>query len=135
MLKQIDHIGIAVPNLKDVAETLKEAFEMEPVFSEEVPDQKVKVIGYHVGESTIEYLEPTADDSPISRYIAKNGSGLHHIAYRVEDLEATLSKLQSKGFRLIDEKPRDGAEGKRIAFLHPKSSNGILIELCETKGE
>ncbi len=135
MLKQIDHIGIAVPNLKDVAETLKEAFEMEPVFSEEVPDQKVKVIGYHVGESSIEYLEPTADDSPISRYIAKNGSGLHHIAYRVDDLEATLSKLQSKGFRLIDEKPRDGAEGKRIAFLHPKSSNGILIELCETKGE
>ena len=134
MLKQIDHIGIAVEDLKAVQETLKAAFDLKPAFNEEVLDQMVKVIGYHVGESTIEYLEATSPESPIARYIEKKGSGLHHIAYRVENLSETLQQLKNKGFRLIDEQPRDGAEGKRIAFIHPKSSNGILIELCEVKG-
>jgi len=131
MLKQIDHIGIAVQDLQEVQETLNEAFDLQPAFTEEVQDQMVKVIGYHVGESTIEYLEATSPESPIARYINKRGSGLHHIAYRVENLPEALQRLKNKGFKLIDEKPRDGAEGKRIAFIHPKSSNGILIELCE----
>lgn len=131
MLKQIDHIGIAVEDLKAVQQTLEDAFNLKPVFSEEVQDQMVKVLGYHVGESTIEYLEATSTESPIARYIAKKGTGLHHIAYRVENLSEALQQLKNKGFKLIDGQPREGAEGKRIAFIHPKSSNGILIELCE----
>jgi len=131
MLKKIDHIGIAVPNLDDIKKTLSEAFELNPEFEEEVPDQKVKAIGYHIGESTIEYLQPTSPDSPIARFLDKKGTGIHHIAYRVDDLKQTLNRLHNKGFQLIDELPRQGAEGKKIAFIHPKSTNGILIELCE----
>jgi len=131
MLKKIDHIGIAVPNLDEIKNTLYEAFDLLPEFEEEVTDQKVKVAGYHVGESTIEYLQPITSDSPIAKYLDKKGTGIHHIAYRVENLAKTLNKLQKKGFRLIDELPRDGAEGKKIAFIHPKSTNGILIELCQ----
>lgn len=131
MLKQIDHIGIAVNDLKEIEETLTEAFNLFPAFSEEVEDQLVNVLGYNVGESTIEYLAPTSDNSPVAKFIAKRGAGLHHIAYRVDNLTQTLEHLKDKGFRLIDEKPRNGADGKRIAFIHPKSSNGILIELCE----
>jgi len=131
MLKKIDHIGIAVKDLHEIQQTLSDAFDLEPEFSEEVKDQMVNVLGYHVGESTIEYLAPSSSESPIARFIEKKGSGLHHIAYRVDDLQKTLDHLKKKGFRLIDENPRDGAEGKRIAFVHPKSSNGILIELCE----
>ncbi|MGD9489935.1 MAG: methylmalonyl-CoA epimerase [Calditrichaceae bacterium] len=131
MLKQIDHIGIAVPSLDDIIKTYKDAFEMDPVFSEIVPDQKVNVAGFHVGESTIEYLEPSAPDSPIASFLEKRGTGIHHLAFRVENLAEKLLELKAKGFRLIDETPRPGAEGKKIAFLHPKSTNGILIELCE----
>ena len=131
MLKQIDHIGIAVRDLQEVRQTLHDAFDLSPAFSEDVKDQMVSVLGYHVGESTIEYLQATSPESPIARYIEKKGSGLHHIAYRVENLSDVLQELKTRGFRLIDEKPREGAEGKRIAFVHPKSSNGILIELCE----
>jgi len=134
MLKQIDHIGIAVNDLNEVKETLQAAFNLQPAFSEEVNDQMVRVLGFHIGESTIEYLEATSPDSPIARYIEKKGSGLHHIAYRVENLSQALSELKNKGFKLIDEYPRRGAEGKRIAFVHPSSSNGILIELCEVVG-
>jgi methylmalonyl-CoA/ethylmalonyl-CoA epimerase len=130
-LKQIDHIGIAVNDLKDVQKTLQAIFDLQPAFNEDVPDQMVKVMGYHIGESTIEYLQATSPDSPVARYIEKKGSGLHHIAYRVENLSETLQELKNKGFRLIDEQPRTGAEGKRIAFIHPQSTNGILIELCE----
>lgn len=131
MLKKIDHIGIAVPNLDEIRNTLSEAFELLPEFEEEVTDQKVKVAGYHIGDSTIEYLQPTSPDSPIAKYLEKKGTGIHHIAYRVENLAETIKRLQKKGFQLIDEIPRDGAEGKRIAFIHPKSTNGILIELCQ----
>ncbi|KAA3617548.1 MAG: methylmalonyl-CoA epimerase [Calditrichaeota bacterium] len=131
MLKKIDHIGIAVKDLNEIQETLLEGFDLSPEFSEHVKDQMVDVLGFHVGESTIEYLSPTSAESPIAKFIEKKGSGLHHIAYRVDNLQRTLDHLKNKGFRLIDESPRDGAEGKRIAFVHPKSSNGILIELCE----
>jgi len=131
MLKKIDHIGIAVSDLEEVQQTLQDAFDLSPAFRENVADQMVKVLGYHVGESTIEYLQATSPDSPIARYIEKKGAGLHHIAYRVENLSETLLRLKNKGYRLINEQPRSGAEGKRIAFVHPKSSNGILIELCE----
>jgi methylmalonyl-CoA/ethylmalonyl-CoA epimerase len=132
MLKKIDHIGIVVKDLEEIKSTMSEAFEIFPEFEEEVADQKVKVIGYHVGDTTIEYLQPISSDSPIARYLEKKGSGIHHISYSVENLSVTLQKLQDKGFQLIDKLPRLGAEGKKIAFVHPKSTNGILIELCET---
>jgi len=132
MLKKIDHIGIAVKDLEEIKNTLSEAFELFPEFEEEIADQKVQVIGYHVGESTIEYLQPSSPDSPIARFLDKKGSGIHHIAYGVENLVETLQRLQNKGFQLIDKLPRQGAEGKKIAFVHPKSTNGILIELCES---
>ncbi len=130
--KKVDHIGIAVPNLEEIKNTLSDAFELLPEFEEIVTDQKVKVVGYHIGDSTIEYLQPTSHDSPIARFLDKKGTGIHHIAYRVDNLADTLKRLQDKGFRLIDKFPRDGVEGKKIAFIHPKSTNGILIELCET---
>ncbi len=132
MLKKIDHIGIAVKDLEEIKNTLSEAFELFPEFEEEIADQKVQVIGYHVGESTIEYLQPSSPDSPIAHFLDKKGSGIHHIAYSVENLVETLQRLQNKGFKLIDKLPRQGAEGKKIAFIHPKSTNGILIELCES---
>jgi len=131
MLKKIDHIGIAVPNLDEIKNTLSDAFDLLPEFEEEVTDQKVKVAGYHIGESTIEYLQPISSDSPIAKFLDKKGTGIHHIAYSVENLAEALKRLQKKGFRLIDELPRGGAEGKNVAFIHPKSTNGILIELCE----
>lgn len=131
MLKQIDHIGIAVNDLKEIEQTLSAAFNLSPAFSEVVSDQLVDVLGYHVGSSTIEYLSPTSAESPIAKFIENRGPGLHHIAYRVENLSETLQHLKNKDFKLIDETARDGADGKKIAFIHPKSSNGILIELCE----
>lgn len=132
MLDKIDHIGIAVPDLESVIQTYLQAFGMVPEFREEVPDQKVKVAGFKVGDSTVEYLEPMVPDSPIARYLEKKGTGIHHMAFRVENLQKSLAELKKKGFRLIDESPRDGAEGKKIAFIHPKSTNGILIELCQS---
>ncbi len=131
MLQKIDHIGIAVADLSAIEETMREGFDLMPHIRETVADQKVRVLGYHVGDATIEYLQPTAPDSPIQKYLDKKGTGIHHIAYRVDNLQETLNTLKERGFRLIDEQPRDGAEGKKIAFMHPKSSNGILIELCE----
>jgi methylmalonyl-CoA/ethylmalonyl-CoA epimerase len=131
MLDKIDHIGIAVPDLESVIKTYHEAFGMVPEFREEIPDQKVKVAGFNIGGSTVEYLEPMVPDSTIARYLEKKGTGIHHMAFRVRNLQKSLSELKEKGFRLIDESPRDGAEGKKIAFIHPKSTNGILIELCQ----
>ncbi len=131
MLKKIDHIGIAVDNLESVIKTLQEGFGLHPSFLEEIADQKVRVAGYNLGESTIEYLEPTTSDSPISKFLEKKKNGIHHIAFETTDLEKTLNQLNDGGFRLIDETPRKGANGKKIAFLHPSSFNGILIELCE----
>ena len=131
MLKQIDHIGIAVTNLQEVIQTYQLAFGLQPYFEEEIDDQKAKVVGFKVGDATIEFLEPTAHDSPLTKFLESRGNGIHHMTFRVENLQDTLEQLRSKGFTLIDEKHRKGAEDKKIAFLHPKSFNGILIELCE----
>jgi methylmalonyl-CoA epimerase len=131
MLEKVDHIGIAVSDLNQIIETYRTAFDLEPDFTEEIKDQKVKVAGYDVGGSTIEYLEPTQSDSPIAKFLKKKGNGIHHMAFRVQNLAEKLSELNKRGLRLIDELPREGAEGKKIAFLHPKSTNSILIELCE----
>jgi len=98
---------------------------------EEVAEQKVKVAMLQIGESKIELLEPTSEDSPVAKFIEKNGAGVHHVAYEVNDIEAAIAKLVAEGTRMIDEKPRAGAHGTRIAFVHPKSSNGVLTELCQ----
>lgn len=131
MLKKIDHIGIAVENLDDIIRTLQDGFGLLPNFKENIPDQLVRVAGYTLGESVVEYLEPTSPDSGVARFINDGKNRLHHIAFRVDNLSETLKSLKEKGFQLIDEKPKDGASGKKVAFLHPKSFNGILIELCE----
>ncbi|ALM73989.1 methylmalonyl-CoA epimerase [Thermococcus barophilus] len=132
MIRRIDHVGIAVKNL-DEAIKLWESLGLKVAEIEEVPEQKVRVAVFKVGESRIELLEGTSEDSPISKFIAKRGEGIHHIALGVENIEEHLEKLKEQGFRLIDEKPRIGAGGAKIAFIHPKSINGVLLELCERK--
>ena len=131
MLTKINHIGIAVTSLDDAIPFYRDNLNMAFAGIEEVSEQKVRVAMLQVGESMIELLEPTSEDSPVARFIEKNGSGIHHIAYEVADIEAAIARLIADGARLIDEKPRNGAHGTRIAFIHPKSSNGVLTELCQ----
>jgi methylmalonyl-CoA/ethylmalonyl-CoA epimerase len=132
---KVDHIAIAVKSLDDATKVYSALFGKEPDHFEEVQEQKVKTAIYYLGDVRIELLEPTSDDSPIAKFIEKRGEGLHHVAYRVDDLEAKLNELKEKGFRLIDEKPRVGAEGKLIAFVHPKSVVGVLTELTQDAKE
>ena len=131
MIKKIDHIGIAV---KDIAKSLK-LYEgmlgLKAVETEVVEEQKVKVAFLPTGDSEVELLESISPDGAIAKFIEKNGEGIQHIAFRVDNLEQRLAELKEKGVRLIDEKPRRGAGGAKIAFLHPKSTHGVLIELCE----
>lgn len=129
---KVDHIGIAVKSLAESSK-LYELLGIKSTGTEEVAEQKVKVAFFPVGDSEVELLESTAPDGPIARYIEKNGEGIQHIALRVDDLEKALAELKAKGVRLIDEKPRYGAGGARIAFVHPKSTGGILLELSEKK--
>lgn len=131
MLKKIDHIGIAVRNLENALHIFKDLLGMQYTGQEVVPDQEVKVAFLPIGESEIELLESTSPEGNIAKFIEKKGEGIHHIALQVDDLESVLGDLEKKGVRLIDQKPRYGAGGARIAFIHPKSTNGILIELCE----
>lgn len=131
MLKKINHIGVAVTSLEESIALYRDALGMAFQGVEEVPDQKVKVAFLGVGESKIELLEPTAEDSPIARFIEKNGPGIHHIAYEVADIAAAIAALEQDGVRMIDRVPRSGAHGAIIAFIHPKSSQGVLTELCQ----
>ncbi len=128
---KIDHLGIAVNNIEDGKKFWTDALGLEFEGSETVEEQKVTTAFFPVGESEVELLESTAPDGPIAKFLEKKGQGIHHIAFRVENIEAALSELKEKGIRLIDEKPRMGAGGAKIAFLHPKATNGILVELCE----
>ena len=128
MIKKIDHVAIAVKELAEGTRIWEDmGFHIE---YETVEDQKVKIGMIHLGDSRIEILEPLDEDSPISKFLEKRGEGLHHLAVQVDDIENTLKELKSKGYRLIDEKPRIGAGGKKIAFVHPKSSK-VLLELVE----
>jgi methylmalonyl-CoA/ethylmalonyl-CoA epimerase len=128
---KINHLGIAT---KDISEALKfweGALGLENVHTETVEDQKVRVAMLPLGESRIELLEPTSEDSPISKFLEKRGGGIHHIAVEVEDIREALAKLKQAGARLIDETPRIGAEGCLVAFVHPASANGVLLELVQ----
>lgn len=130
--KKVDHVAIAVSDLDQAIRLYQNLLGKGPEHIEEVSDQKIRAAFFGVGESNLELLFPTSPDSPISNFLAKNPrGGLHHICLQVDNLEAELARLKSQGVQLIDEKPRIGAHGKRIAFIHPKSTGGVLIELSE----
>jgi methylmalonyl-CoA/ethylmalonyl-CoA epimerase len=131
MIEKIDHIGIAVKSIKETSELLNKILELKVAGEEIVEEQKVKVAFLPLGDSELELLESTSPEGPIARFIEKKGEGVQHIAFRVNNIEEVLGKLKKEGVRLIDEKSRYGAGGAKIAFLHPKSTNGILVELCE----
>lgn len=131
MPKRISHIGIAVTSIDEAVPFYRDVLGMTFEGTEEVAEQKVKVAFFAVGESRIELLEPTADDSPVAKFLEKNGPGVHHLAYEVADLEQRLAQLREQGVRLIDESPRSGAHKTKIAFMHPKASGGVLTELCQ----
>lgn len=132
--KKINHIGIAVKNIENAVPFYRDVLGMTFEGTEEVAEQRVRVAFLAVGESRIELLEPTSPDSPVAKFLEKNGEGTHHVAYEVEDLSGAIAELKAQNVRLIDETPRCGAHGTRIAFLHPKSSGGVLTELCQAGG-
>jgi methylmalonyl-CoA epimerase len=133
--KKVDHVAIAVPDLQEAIDLYKSLLGKEPEYIEEVADQKVRAAFFGVGDTNLELLFPTSPDSPISKFLEekKGRGGLHHICIEVSDIEGHLEQLKTKGVKLIDEKPKIGAHGKRIAFVHPKATNGVLIELSEPK--
>jgi methylmalonyl-CoA epimerase len=128
---QIDHVAIVVKDLDAALRLYTETLGFEQVYREIVPDQGIEAVGLRAGDSVIELLRPLSEDSPVARYRGDAQSKLHHTAYRVDDIEAKLAELKAAGVRLIDETPRNGAHGNRIAFLHPKSTGGVLVELCQ----
>jgi methylmalonyl-CoA/ethylmalonyl-CoA epimerase len=132
MTNKINHVGIAVKSVDASIPFYRDVLGMIYEGTEEVPEQKVRVAFLAVGDSRIELLEPTSDDSPVAKFLKKNGEGVHHLAYQVEDIEKTLEKLKATGMRLIDQKPRQGAHHSLIAFLHPKATGGVLTEICQT---
>ncbi|MEN7549160.1 methylmalonyl-CoA epimerase [Rapidithrix thailandica] len=127
----IEHLGIAVNNLEESIRFYEQVFGLTCYAIEEVKEQKVRTAFFQVGQTKIELLESTDPEGPISKFISKKGEGIHHIAFAVSDIEDKLKKVESRGVQLIDRTPRKGAEGLDIAFLHPKSTQGVLMELCE----
>ena len=125
----LDHIGIAVENVETALAFYRDALGLEVELSEEVASQHVRAHFIGVGGAALELLEATSDTSPIARFIARRGPGLHHVTLRVDDLAAALARLKARGARLIDETPRPGAEGALVAFIHPASAHGVLVEL------
>ncbi len=130
---KINHLGIATKGIDEALKFWENALGLENVHTETVEDQKVRVAMLPIGESRIELLEATTEDSPIAKFVEKRGGGIHHIAVEVENIEESLAKLKAEGMRLIDEKPRIGAEGCLVAFVHPAAANGVLLELVQSK--
>ncbi|MDD2283102.1 MAG: methylmalonyl-CoA epimerase [Eubacteriales bacterium] len=133
MFKKIDHLGIAVEDLEVAVQLYRDTLGLEYAGEETVAEQKVKTAFFPLGESSIELLAPTDPDSPVAKFIAKRGAGIHHIAFRVDDVAKAIEELTARGVRMIDTVPRDGAHGAKIAFIHPKSTPGVLVELCQRK--
>jgi methylmalonyl-CoA/ethylmalonyl-CoA epimerase len=134
MIKKVDHIGIAVRSLETTLPFYTEVLKLPLLGIEEVESQMVRVAFLKAGETKLELLEPTTKESTIAQFIEKRGEGMHHIALGVNSIEERIIEMKEKGIRMIDEEPRIGAGGAHIAFMHPKSSTGVLVELCEKKG-
>jgi methylmalonyl-CoA/ethylmalonyl-CoA epimerase len=128
---KLEHIGIAIKNLEESTSLFSELFNITPYKNEGVESEGVLTTFFKTGESKIELLSATTEDSPIAKFIEKKGEGIHHLAFEVEDIEKEIKRLSRLGYKIINETPKLGADNKRIAFLHPKSTNGVLIELCE----
>ena len=133
MIKQIDHLGIAVHSLDETVPVYEKALGLHCEHREEVPSQKVRTAFFDVGGVHLELLEPTSPESPIAKFLADRGEGIHHLAFRTDNITEQLAQAAGAGMRLIHEKPFEGAAGKLVAFLHPKSTHGVLTELCASK--
>jgi methylmalonyl-CoA/ethylmalonyl-CoA epimerase len=131
MINKISHLGIAVKDLKTASEMYRKLLGSEPSEMEYVEEQKVNVVKFAIGESTIELLEGTSEDSPISKFIEKRGEGIHHVAYESDDVRTDLKRLDESGFELINKEPRIGSDNMLIAFVKPKSVGGVLTEVCQ----
>ena len=134
-MKKIEHIGIAVKNLEEANQTYKTLLGAEAYKQEEVTSEGVITSFFKVGESKIELLAATNANSPIAKFLEKRGEGIHHLAFDVDNIEEEIKRLETEGFQLISKNPKPGADNKIIAFLHPKSANGVLVELCQEKNE
>jgi methylmalonyl-CoA/ethylmalonyl-CoA epimerase len=132
MKARLDHIGIAVADLDAALRFYRDALGLDVEAPEEVASQRVRAHFIPAGDTALELLEATTPDSPIAKYLEKRGPGLHHITLRVEDIDAAIAQLKARGVRLIDERPREGAHGSRVAFIHPASTHGVLVELKQT---
>jgi methylmalonyl-CoA/ethylmalonyl-CoA epimerase len=133
MIKKIEHLGIAVKDLSVSIPLYEKLFQTPCYKTEEVASEGVKTAFFQIGDSKIELLEATNSDSPISKFLEKRGAGFHHVAFEVTDIDAEITRLSEEGFQLIHTSPKDGADNKRIAFLHPKSTDSLLVELCQEK--
>ena len=132
-MKKVEHIGIAVKNMGNANALFEKLFNQAHYKVEEVESEGVSTSFFQLGETKIELLQASNPESPIAKFIEKRGEGIHHIAFEVEDIDAEMQRLQSEGFELIHTESKDGADNKKICFLHPKSTNGVLIELCQEK--
>jgi len=130
-MQRVHHIGIAVNDMEESLALYRTLLKDIKIHREEVPDQEVSVAAIPLGDTQLELLQPTTGSSPVAAFIAKRGPGIHHLAFEVENIRESLKKLEEAGYRLIDREPRDGAMGMKIAFVHPRSTGGVLIELCQ----
>lgn len=131
MMRKLSHVGIAVKSLNESGDLFSRLFGQRQGSTEEVPDQKLRTTFFRIGGTGVELLEPTGPESPVARFIEKRGEGFHHLSFEVDDIHAEIARLRKAGFQMIDEKPRPGADGYVIAFLHPKSTNGVLVEISQ----
>ncbi len=130
---RLEHLGIAVANLATARELYAKLLNVGPYKEERVEEQGVTTLFFQTGESKVELLEATRDDSPIAKYIAKRGEGIHHVAFEVADIRAEMARLRAEGFTLLQEEPSVGADDKWVCFVHPKSAGGVLVELCQSR--
>ena len=133
MVKKIEHIGIAVKNLEEANKTYERLLGIAPYKQEGVASEGVKTSFFQTGESKIELLEGTTEESAITKFVAKKGEGIHHIAFDVEDIHAEMERLRAAGFKVLNAEPKDGADNKLVCFVHPKDSHGVLVKLCQEK--
>jgi methylmalonyl-CoA/ethylmalonyl-CoA epimerase len=131
MYRRLTHVGIAVRNLAISSRIFAKLLDKQSGHMEEVEEQNVRALFFRIGEGGVELLEPTAPDSPIAKFLEKRGEGIHHLSFEVDDLMKEIERLTAEGFEMIDKEPRAGADGYRVAFLHPKSTNGVLVEISQ----